>query len=93
MMSTSFSDINNGINFLSRAKMCTFSQCEPDAVITGSASEQDSEYAMQVQSFWTSRSTRVGPSCASQNAFIIRLKKKLANIDLYACSSNSIVVF
>lgn len=49
MMSTPFSDINNGIHFLSRAKMCTFSQCEPDAVITGSASEQDSEYAMQVK--------------------------------------------
>ena len=88
-MSTPVSDINHAIHFLSRAKMCTFSQCEPVAVITGSASEQDSEYAMQVKASgqvevleWVLRVRPEG----------VTVKEKIVKIDLYAGSSNSIVV-
>ena len=31
--------------------MCTFSQCEPDSVITGAGVEELTHYAMQVRAF------------------------------------------
>ena len=51
MMSTPWSENAQGIHFLSRPKMCTFSQCEPDSVITGAGVEELTHYAMQVRAF------------------------------------------
>ena len=51
VMSTPWSENAQGIHFLSRPKMCTFSQCEPDSVITGAGVEELTHYAMQVGAF------------------------------------------
>lgn len=51
MMPTPWSDLNNGVHYLSRSKMNTFTQCEPDSVITGSGAEHVVSYAMQFKAF------------------------------------------
>ena len=60
-------DMTTGVNYPSRAKLNTYTQCEPDGVITGHGSTQVSEYAFQLKGFgqieaieWVMRPTANG---------------------------------
>lgn len=50
-LATPWSDASNGINYLSRAKLNTYSQCEPDHVLTGRGHTRLASYSFQTKLF------------------------------------------